>query len=114
VNDIITRLAKLMAIETENWTPWHSKKYNNLDKHLTSLMCQSENKCKKRNGKGYMASEEINTAGTRLAFWGCLLKYMQSLRNIRNTTLQRKRKRARVPDHGPMTRKEVRIELKMA
>jgi hypothetical protein len=37
-NHIEQRCATLIAISTEEWTPSHTKTYNNLDNHITSCM----------------------------------------------------------------------------
>jgi hypothetical protein len=77
-------------------------------------MLRAEKKCKKRKGKGHMYSEDLHLATSRTSYWYQVKKLMIPSRNIGSKTLHRKRKFARIPDHLPLTKKEVHTEDKAA
>jgi hypothetical protein len=103
-NAIFTRMDKLLKIHPTKWTPNHTVRLNNADAHLTRLMLRAEKKCKKRNGKGHMASEELHLATSRLSYWHHLKKSLPPTRKILQTTLDRKRRFAKIPDHPPLSK----------
>jgi hypothetical protein len=70
-------------------------------------MIRAEKKCKKRNGKGNMASEELHLATSRLSYWHHLKKSLLPTRNINQTTLDRKCGFAKIPDHSLLSKSEI-------
>jgi hypothetical protein len=103
---------KLCAVSAEDWTPHQTLKLNNLDRHITLLMKRAAKKCRKQRAKGHMYSEELQMAASRCSYCNHLLKSMQPRRNIKKATLHRKRRFARMPDHMPLTKQEVRNKHK--
>jgi hypothetical protein len=113
-NAIHERADSLSALCTNDWTPSHTRKLDNLDSHITGLMKRVEKKCKKKKGKIHMYNEELHLATSRTSYWHHVKKSMLPTRNIRPKTLNNKRKFARIPEHLPLTKTEVQTEHKAA
>jgi hypothetical protein len=107
-------MEKLSKIHPTQWTPHHTTRLNNTNAHLTRLMLRSEKKCKKRNGKSHMASEELHLATSRLSYWHHLKKLLRPTININQTTLDRKRRFTKIPDHSLLSKSEINNEHKAA
>jgi hypothetical protein len=61
-NSINERTDKLCTVSAKDWTPHHTLKLNNLDRHITRLMKRAAKKCRKKRAKGHMYSKERGTA----------------------------------------------------
>jgi hypothetical protein len=109
-NSVHERADRLCAVSAADWTPHHTLKLNNLDGHITRLIKRAAKKCRKQRAKGHMYSDELLMAASRCSYWNHLLKSMQPRRNIKKATLHHKRRFARIPDHMPLTKQEVRTE----
>jgi hypothetical protein len=98
-------MEKLAKAHPKNWTPHHTTLLNNAD---------AEKKCKKRNGKDHMASEELHLATSRLSYWHHLKKSLVPTRNIQQTTIDQKRKFTKIPENLPLTKSKNAAEHKAA
>jgi hypothetical protein len=114
-NHIEQRCATLSTVPANEWTPSHTRKYNNLGNHITSCMLQSELTCRKLDrGNGYLWSPDLHLAGSRLSYWLLLRELYSKLRKILETTLTRQRNMAKIPAHPVMTKQAVMAEFKSA
>jgi hypothetical protein len=109
-NSIFNRVDKLHKKNPEDWTPHQTSALNNVDSHISRLMKRAENKCKKWNSKGHMTSEELQLATSRSSYWHYLKKSLLPTRNIKQETIHRKRKFAKIPNHPPLTKQVVQAE----
>jgi hypothetical protein len=92
-NHIEERCVTLSVFPDTGWTPSHTRKYNNLDNHITSCMLRAELICNKIGRcNGYLWSPDLHLAGSRLSFWHLLQESYSKLRKISETTLNRQKK----------------------
>jgi hypothetical protein len=114
-NHIEQRCATLSAVPAKEWTPNHTRTYNNLDNHITSCMLRAELTCRRLNrGNGYLWSPDLHLAGSRLAYWLLLRESYSRLKKISSTTLTRQRNMAKIPTHPVMTKQAIMVEIKSA
>jgi hypothetical protein len=114
-NHIEQRCDTLSAIPANEWTTNHTKKYNNLDNHITSCMLRAETACRRLNrGNGYLWSPDLHLAGSRLAYWLLLHESHSKLKKISSSTLTRQRHMAKIPTHPVMTKRTIAKEIKSA